>query len=56
MTVPTNEEIKKIVGAIENQEESLVAEKRALKEKMRECHNARKKAERLVKKFQKARR
>jgi len=54
--VPTNEEIKKIVKAIENQEESLVAEKRALKEKMRECHDVRKETERLVKEFQEARR
>lgn len=56
MTVPSDKEIKKIVGAIENQEESLVVEKGALKEKMRECHNARKEAERLAKEFQEARR
>lgn len=56
MTVPSDKEIKKIVEAIENQEKSLLAEKKALKVKMRECHNAHKEAERVVKKFQEARR
>jgi hypothetical protein len=49
MKVPSEHTIKKTVEAIENEVKSLVAEEKALEEKMRECGNARKEAETLVK-------